>query len=373
MQLAKLKELLHQRAIKLGFDDFKVTAVDSIPEATTNLKAFIANNYHGEMDWLAERVEERASPHKLWQKARSVILVALNYCPEIDPLCNVSKKDIGNISVYARNRDYHSIIKGRLKEIAGILVARGGGDAKVFVDTAPVMEKPLAESAGIGWQGKHTNLVSREMGSWFFLGAIFSSLDLPIDNPETDHCGNCRACLDICPTNAFPSPYKIDARRCISYLTIEHCGPIPHEFRKAIGNRIYGCDDCLAVCPWNKFAEKSSELKLKAREELISPTLVDLLELTDHSFRNLFSGSPIKRIGRARFIRNVLIAVGNSGNKNYCSQVLKLLGDSSSLVRGAAVWVLGELLSKKDLQKLVQQYMPLEEDQMVLEEWELIQ
>ena len=373
MQLAKLKELLHQRAIKLGFDDFKVTAVDSIPEATSNLKAFIANNYHGEMDWLAERVEERSSPHKLWQNARCVILVALNYCPEIDPLCNVSKKDIGNISVYARNRDYHSIIKGRLKEIAGILVARGGGDAKVFVDTAPVMEKPLAESAGIGWQGKHTNLVSREMGSWFFLGAIFSSLDLPIDNPETDHCGNCRACLDICPTNAFPSPYKIDARRCISYLTIEHYGPIPHEFRKAIGNRIYGCDDCLAVCPWNKFAEKSSELKLKAREELIAPTLVDLLELTDHSFRKLFSGSPIKRIGRARFIRNVLIAVGNSGNKNYCSQVLKLLGDSSSLVRGAAVWVLGELLNKRELKKLVHQYMPLEEDQMVIEEWELIQ
>ena len=373
MELGKLKKILHQRASKLGFDDFRVTTVDSIPAVQKNLREFIANNFHGEMEWLANRVEERTSPRKLWTGARSVILVALNYSPEIDPLSNISKKNIGNISVYARNRDYHSIIKGRLKEIAGILVSNGGGDAKVFVDTAPVMEKPLAEAAGVGWQGKHTNLVSRNIGSWFFLGAIFSSLNIPVDAPETDHCGKCRACLDICPTKAFPSPYQIDARRCISYLTIEHHGPIPHEFRKAIGNRIYGCDDCLAVCPWNKFARSSSELKLMARDDLISPPLAELLELTNSEFQTLFSGSAIKRIGRDRFIRNVLIAVGNSGNNSYCQQVLKLLEDSSELVRGAAVWALGELLNKSKISELAPKYLPSEKSQSVLDEWKFVQ
>ena len=373
MELGQLKELLHQRAIKLGFDDFKVTSVDSIPDLKKNLKEFITKSYHGEMEWLASRLDERATPRKLWSDVRSIILVALNYCPDLDPLENISKKNCGNISVYARNRDYHSIIKGRLKEIAGILVANGGGDAKVFVDTAPVMEKPLAEAAGLGWQGKHTNLVSRELGSWFFLGAVFSTLNIPEDNPESDHCGNCRACLDICPTNAFPKPYQIDARRCISYLTIEHKGQIPHEFRKAIGNRIYGCDDCLAVCPWNKFADSAREIKLQAREEMVSPSLSDLLELTDESFRKLFASSPIKRIGKARFLRNVLIAVGNSGNTRYRSRVVQLLNDSSGIVRGAAVWALGELIGKKQIQKLAQQYTSREDDPMVLEEWELAQ
>ncbi len=287
--------------------------------------------------------ERRARPRTLWPAARSVIMLGLNYGPDTDPLETLGKKDRGTISVYARNRDYHDLIKGRLKQVAGRFAAHSGADVKVFVDTAPLMEKPLAAAAGIGWQGKHTNLVSRDFGSWLFLGAILTDLELPADEPETDHCGSCRACLDICPTDAFPAPYRLDARRCISYLTIEHKGPIPKAFREAIGNRIYGCDDCLAVCPWNKYARTTREAKLKAREDLENPALSDLAQLDDAGFRARFSGSPIKRIGRDRFLRNVLIALGNSGDTSAAKLVATHLDDPSNLVRGAAVWALARL------------------------------
>jgi epoxyqueuosine reductase len=267
----------------------------------------------------------------------------MNYGPDRDPLELLSRPDRGAISVYARHRDYHDVIKGRLKEVAQKIAARSGAGVKVFVDTAPVMEKPLAAAAGIGWQGKHTCLVSRDFGAWLFLGSIFTTAELRPDEPAQDRCGSCRACIDICPTNAFPAPYQIDARRCISYLNIELKGPIPHEFRKAIGNRIYGCDDCLAVCPWNKFAREASEAKLAARADLQEPRLIELLGLDDAAFRALFSGSPVKRIGRDRFIRNVLIAAGNSGEAGLVPAVRALLADASPLVRGAAVWALAEL------------------------------
>ncbi|TIM42995.1 tRNA epoxyqueuosine(34) reductase QueG, partial [Mesorhizobium sp.] len=281
------------------------------------------------------------------------------------------KRQRGAISVYAQNRDYHDVMKGRLKEIAGKIVARSGDDVKVFVDTAPVMEKPLAEAAGLGWQGKHTNLVSREHGSWLFLGTIFTTADLAPDTPEDDHCGSCRACLDVCPTDAFPAPYRLDARRCISYLTIENKGPIPHEFREKIGNRIYGCDDCLAVCPWNKFARAASEAKLVARADLREPPLADLLALDDAAFRSLFSGSPVKRIGRDRFVRNVLIAAGNSGEPSLGNAVRALLGDASPLVRGAAVWALSRLVPASEFAKSASAAVKAEGDEAVRREWRL--
>jgi epoxyqueuosine reductase len=295
------------------------------------------------MAWLEANADRRASPRAMWGDVRSVIMFGVNYGPLDDPLAILEQRTHGGISVYARGDDYHDVIKPRLKSLGRWLIDKAGGDIKVFVDTAAVMEKPLAAAAGIGWQGKHTNLVSRQFGSWLFLGAIFTTLELPPDAPEQDHCGHCRACLDICPTSAFPAPYRLDARRCISYLTIEHKGPILRELRSSIGNRIYGCDDCLAVCPWNKFAVAGREMKLAAREELHAPRLADLARLDDAAFRALFAKSPVKRIGRARFIRNVLIAIGNSGDDGLAGEAERLLDDPSPLVRGAAVWALGRL------------------------------
>jgi len=359
--------MIGREARLAGFDAVAVTRPDAIPLAPARLRQFVADSFHGSMEWIAETLERRADPAALWPEVRSVIVLAMNYAPDSDPRALLGQPDCGAISVYARNRDYHDVIKGRLKEIAGRIVARSGGDVKVFVDTAPVMEKPLAEAAGIGWQGKHTNLVSREFGSWLFLGSIFTTTDIPPDPAEEDHCGSCRACLDACPTDAFPTPYRLDARRCISYLTIENKGPIPHEFRAAIGNRIYGCDDCLAVCPWNKFAQEASEAKLIARDDLRAPLLSDLLMLDDAAFRAFFSGSPVKRIGRDRFMRNVLIAAGNSGDPALAARCRELLADPSPLVRGAAVWALSRLVARGELLTLAAGVE--EADASVREEW----
>ncbi|PZN49854.1 MAG: tRNA epoxyqueuosine(34) reductase QueG [Proteobacteria bacterium] len=365
----RLREFIDREARKAGFDLVGVTRPDAIPLAPERLKRFVAQGFHGSMGWMEETMARRADPSTLWPEVRSVIMLAMNYGPDCDPLALMDRTDRGAISVYARNRDYHDVMKGRMKEIAGKIVSRAGGDVKVFVDTAPVMEKPLAEAAGLGWQGKHTNLVSRSHGSWLFLGSIFTTAELEPDSREEDHCGSCRACLDACPTNAFPAPYRLDARRCISYLTIENKGPIPHEFRRAIGNRIYGCDDCLAVCPWNKFARVATEARFFAREELRSPRLADLLTLDDAAFRTLFSGSPIKRIGRDRFIRNVLVAAGNSGESALVEAVRPLLADPSPLVRGAAVWALSQLLPKPEFILLARRSLHQEADETVQQEW----
>jgi epoxyqueuosine reductase len=322
------------------------------------------------MEGMAETRERRGDPRTLWSDVRSVAVFGLNYGPDEDPRGILDRKDRAAISVYARNRDYHDVMKGRLKEIATRFAAKAGADVKVFVDTAPVMEKPLAAAAGLGWQGKHTNLVSREHGSWLFLGSMFTTADLNIDASEADHCGSCRACLDACPTAAFPAPYQIDARRCISYLTIEHKGPIDPEFRPLIGNRIYGCDDCLAACPWNKFANEASEMKLKAREDLKEPSIVFLLTLDDPTFRTFFSGSPVKRIGRDRFIRNVLIAAGNSGDRSLIEQCRALTADASPVVRGMAVWALSRLMEAGEFEAFAAQ-RENESDEEVLNEWRL--
>ena len=365
----KLRALIDREASRAGFDLCAVTSPDAIPKAPERLAQFVADGFHGSMDWIAETLERRASPSVLWPEVRSIVVLAMNYGPDHDPRGILKLRDRAAISVYARNRDYHDVMKGRLKEIAGKIVARAGGDVKVFVDTAPVMEKPLAEAAGLGWQGKHTNLVSRTHGSWLFLGSIFTTAELEPDTRDTDRCGSCRACVDACPTNAFPVPYRLDARRCISYLTIENKGPIPPEFREAMGNRIYGCDDCLAACPWNKFAQTASEAKLAARADLREPKLADLLELDDAGFRAFFSGSPIKRIGRDRFIRNVLIAAGNSGEPGLAGAVRELIADASPLVRGAAVWALSRLVSAEDFAVLAGERLPVEADPQVREEW----
>jgi epoxyqueuosine reductase len=322
------------------------------------------------MEWMAETAERRSNPRALWPDARSVVMLGMNYGPEDDPLAALEHRDRAVVSVYARHRDYHDVIKGRLKTIAQKFAARTGEEVKVFVDTAPVMEKPLAEAAGLGWQGKHTNLVSREFGSWLFLGSIFTTAELAPDTSEADHCGSCRACLDICPTDAFPAPYQLDARRCISYLTIEHKGPIPREFRAPMGNRVYGCDDCLAVCPWNKFASQAREAKLKARDDLREPAIAELLKLGDAAFRDLFSGSPVKRIGRERFIRNVLVAAGNSGEASLVEPCLHLAQDASPLVRGAAAWALSRLLEERAFMILATEILAGETDPEVREEWQ---
>jgi epoxyqueuosine reductase len=348
-----------------------VTAPHAIPNASTRLKTAIGEGHHGTMDWLAETAERRGNPAALWPEARSIIALGMNYGSDADPLATLADRHAGTISVYARNRDYHDLIKGALKRIASTFAARAGAEVKVFVDTAPVMEKPLAEAAGIGWQGKHTNLVSRELGSWLFLGVIFTTAELPQDSPEADHCGSCRACLDVCPTNAFPAPYRLDARRCISYLTIEHKGPIPRELRPPIGNRIYGCDDCLAVCPWNKFAVAGRQAKLQARADLIAPQLAELARLDDAAFRQLFSGSPIKRIGRGRFVRNVLVAIGNSCDPAFAPECRALLDDSDPLVRGAAVWALHRLAPDQAL-SLALMRLALEHDIDVHDEWQAV-
>ncbi|MBY5559734.1 tRNA epoxyqueuosine(34) reductase QueG [Rhizobium leguminosarum] len=365
-----LTEFVRAESAAKGFDLCRITRPDAIPEAKERLGQFIDAGRHGTMDWMAETRDRRGDPRTLWSEVRSVVVFGLNYAPDEDPRAILDKPDKAAISVYARNRDYHDVIKGRLKEIATRFAARAGADVKVFVDTAPVMEKPLAEAAGLGWQGKHTNLVSRVHGSWLFLGTMFTTADLAVDAPEADHCGSCRACLDICPTAAFPAPYQIDARRCISYLTIEHKGPIDADLRVLIGNRIYGCDDCLAACPWNKFASSASEMKLKAREDLKEPSIAFLLTLDDAAFRAFFSGSPVKRIGRDRFIRNVLIAAGNSGDKVLVGPCRLLSDDPSPVVRGMAVWALSRLMEAGEFAAFAARRTD-ERDDDVLNEWRL--
>jgi len=365
-----LKTALAHHARALGFDCVGVTDPGAIADAARHFHAFLDAGAHGEMDWLAASPERRADPRVLWASVRSVIMLGVNYGPDENPLDILERRTSGAISVYAKGDDYHDLIKKQLKALARWLVAASGAEVKVFVDTAAVMEKPLAQAAGLGWLGKHTNLVSREFGSWLFLGAIFTTTELPRDDAEVDHCGSCQACLDICPTAAFPAPYKLDARRCISYLTIENRGPIPHEFRKAIGNRIYGCDDCLAVCPWNKFAQIGREARLAAREELRAPSLGELARLDDRAFRARFTKSPVKRIGRDRFIRNVLIAIGNSNDRALAAEADRLLDDESPLVRGAAVWALSQLIEREEFAARAADAMSAEPDPAVRAEWQ---
>jgi epoxyqueuosine reductase len=337
------KALICDRALGLGFDAVGFCRAELGPEARARLTDFLAAGQHGDMGWLAERTEQRSQPRALWPEARSVIALGLSYAPAGDPLATLARPDRGNISVYARNRDYHDVVKGRLKHLAQFVASRFGSGVKVFVDTAPVMEKPLAARAGIGWQGKHTNLVSRAHGSWLFLGEIYTSLVLEPDAPHADRCGTCTRCLAACPTDAFPAPYRLDATRCIAYLTIEHRGPIPVALRPAMGNRIYGCDDCLAACPWNRFAAATAEVKLQARPELTAPMLADLAGLDDAGFRSLFAGSPIKRIGRNRFVRNVLIAMGNAQDTSLIGPAARLRDDPDPVIAEAAAWAVARL------------------------------
>ena len=359
--------LIRAEALALGFDTCRFTDIDETWPAAGRLTEFVEAGRHGEMGWMADSAERRQHPRAMWSGARSAIVLGVNYGPDHDPLEILSQPTLGAISVYAQGDDYHEVIKARLKALARWLVARFGAELKVFVDTAPLLEKPLAERAGLGWQGKHTNLVSREFGSWLFLGSILTTLELAPDATEPMSCGTCRACLDVCPTNAFPAPFQLDARRCISYLTIELKGPIPREFREALGNRIYGCDDCLAVCPWNKFASTAREQKLAAREALKAPTLADLVRLDDAAFRALFAKSPVKRIGRDRFIRNVLYAIGNSGDAALAADAERLLDDPAAVVRGAAVWAVGRL--RPDIDTLRAVRLSTESDPQVREEW----
>ena len=365
-----LRSLIERECRAAGFDVAGIARVaDLAPDIAERLAAFVADGRHGDMDWFATTAERRRHPQAMWPEARTAILLGLSYAPATDPLAMLEQKNRGAISVYAQGRDYHDVIKPRLKRIAGALQRVSGADVKVFVDTAPLMEKPLAALAGIGWQGKHTNLVSREHGSWLFLGAMLTTADIAPDRPEHDHCGSCQRCLDICPTAAFPAPYQLDARRCISYLTIEHKGPIARELRPLMGNRIYGCDDCLAVCPWNKFAEAGREAQLAARAETDNPPLAELLALDDAAFRKRFAGTPIKRTGRDRFVRNAAIAAGNSGEPSLSARLVPLLEDGSPLVRGAAIWALARLVSHDDLKSHAAKHRSSESDPCVLEEW----
>jgi epoxyqueuosine reductase len=342
--LTGLKAALNTKALEEGFAKMRVCRPDAIPEAAGRLDAFVRAGRHGQMGWMAERMNWRANPAALWPEARSVIMLAEPYTPEVDPLEALEKRDCATISVYAQNRDYHDLVKKRLKRVGRWLLDQAPGEAiKVFVDTAPVMEKPLGQASGLGWQGKHTNLLARGLGNWFFLGSIFTTVDLEPDAPERDHCGNCTACLDICPTGAFPAPFQLDARRCISYLTIEHHGPVEPDLREKMGNRIYGCDDCLAACPWNKFAVAATEMRYAGRPELQSPKLADLAGLDDTAFRAMFSGSPIKRIGRGRFVRNVLYAIGNSGEAALIGAAQALTDDNDPTVADAARWAVERL------------------------------
>lgn len=343
--MQELKDRLVAQAQAEGFDACRICRPWDVPQVPERLAAFLEAGYHGQMHWLAERSHWRGDPAVLWPAARSVIMLGESYTPDHDPLEALTRKEAGTVSVYAQNKDYHDLVKKRLKRLARWLIAQGGGEVKVFVDTAPVPEKPLGEAAGLGWQGKHTNLVSRQLGSWFFIGSVFSTLDLPADAPEQDHCGSCRKCLDICPTDAFPAPYQLDARRCISYLTIEHKGPVAPELRPLMGNRIYGCDDCLAVCPWNKFAVAAREIGYYARPSLTSPPLQELAVLDDTAFRAHFAGSPIKRIGRDRFVRNVLYAIGNAGAPALLQSAQALTDDPAEEVADAARWAVLRLKS----------------------------
>jgi epoxyqueuosine reductase len=364
-----LKVALVEAARAQGFDRIGIVKPDQIAQAGDRLREFLALGRHGTMEWMERRVTWRSDPNALWGQARSIIMLGMNYGPQADPLAGLSHRDQGNISVYARSKDYHDVVKKRLKRIARALHRSQQCEVKVFVDTAPVMEKPLAQAAGLGWQGKHTNLVSPDFGSWLFLGAIFTDMDLPSDEPHDEQCGSCRACLDVCPTNAFPAPFQIDARRCISYLTIEHPGYIAVEFRQPMANRIYGCDDCLAVCPWNKFAQTSSQADLTPREKLAGPALAELAALDDGSFRSYFSGTPIKRTGRDRFVRNVLIAIGNSGDPELLTTAEALLGDASELVRAMAVWAVSKLAAPEEFFRLREVHEGQEGDEQVLNEW----
>jgi epoxyqueuosine reductase len=365
----RIKVALRTRARALGFDAVGFAKPDLPRQIQSAYRQSIAQGRQGDMAWLARAPERRQSPKALWPEAASAIVLGMNYGPEEAPLEVLARRARGAISVYARGRDYHELIKGRLKQLAGWLHGRCGAEVKVFVDTAPILEKPLAQAAGIGWQGKHSNLVSRTLGSWLFLGEILTDLKLEPDPPEVDHCGSCRACLEVCPTAAFPAPYQLDARRCISYLTIEHQGHIASEFRRVIGNRIYGCDDCLAVCPWNKFARVASEVKLKARDDLRAPALAELARLDETAFRQRFAGSPIKRAGRDRFVRNVLIAIGNSGEPALARVVEERLGDPSPLVRAMAVWALAQL-APAAVAGLAARHAAHEADADVLAEWQ---
>jgi epoxyqueuosine reductase len=364
------RDWIRARALAEGFDVVRFARAEAAPDAHAALSEFLAAGSHGTMDWLARDPERRADPVVLWPEAKSIVLLGANYGPDHDPREDTAQKDRGAISVYARGDDYHDVMKKKLRRIASELAQTQACDVKLFVDTAPVMEKPLAQRGGIGWQGKHTNLVSRDFGSWLFLGSIFTTLELAADEAESDHCGQCRRCLDACPTNAFPAPYRLDAARCISYLSIEHKGHIPLEFRAAMGNRIYGCDDCLAVCPWNKFAQVSREAKFQARAELVSPRLADLARLDDAGFRAMFRASPIKRIGRDRFVRNVLIAIGNSGDAALVADAEALLGDASPLVRAMAVWALSRLLDRDAFAVLARSRRAAEDDANVRAEWD---
>jgi len=367
--VSQLKDQICARATEAGFDVIRFTTPGAIPAAGEKLMAFLTLGRHGDMQWMETTAQRRRDPASLWREARSVIVLGLNYAPERDPMEALKLKSNGVISVYARGKDYHGLIKKKLKRVAGWLHRERDCEVKVFVDTAPVMEKPLAQSSGAGWQGKHTNLVSREFGSWLFLGSIFTTQFIAPDVPERDHCGVCRACLDICPTNAFPAPYELDARRCISYLTIEHRGHIEEELRTAIGNRIFGCDDCLAVCPWNKFAQRSQEARLAARAETDNPPLSDMLLLDDAAFRERFAGTPVKRTGRDRFIRNVLIAAGNSRDASLLVRVEALLRDPSALVRAMAVWACARLMDEARFNALRDDHESYEHDAQVHAEW----
>ncbi|CAM5773047.1 epoxyqueuosine reductase [Labrys miyagiensis] len=365
--MTSLKSQLLAHAEAEGFDVVRVTTPDAIPSAPARLRAFLDRGFHGEMGWMNDRSDQRGDPRMLWPDVRSIVMLGLNYGPVGDPMAGLADPATALISVYAQGDDYHDVVKKKLKSLGRWWGELTGLPLKVFVDTAPVMEKPLAAAAGLGWQGKHTNLVSRTFGSWLFLGSIFTAAEIEADEPERDHCGSCRACLDSCPTAAFPAPYRLDARRCISYLTIENKGPIPEEFREAIGNRIYGCDDCLAACPWNKFAVAAREQKLMAREALRQPKLAELARLDDAAFRAHFAKNPVKRIGRDRFIRNVLIAIGNSGDAGLGIEAEALLNDRSALVRAMAVWALSRLAPQRLTARLDDR--DREDDEEVRGEW----
>lgn len=364
-----LKEAIRARALQEGFDVAGFAYADAPAGARQNLLDFLARGLHGDMNWMQRTAERRANPKALWPEARSIVAVGANYAPAADPLYRLARTERGVVSVYAQGTDYHDVLKRRLKRLAGWIAQSFGAEVKIFVDTAPVMEKPLAQVAGLGWQGKHTNLVSREFGSWLFLGSVFTTLELPPDEAAGDACGSCSRCLDICPTRAFTAPYRIDATRCISYLTIEHKGHIPRDLRQLMGNRIYGCDDCLAVCPWNKFAVAARGTAFHPRIELTVPLLRELVQLDDASFREFFRGSPVKRIGRDRFIRNVLIGIGNSHDRALVSVVQPRLADASPLVRAMAIWALSRLLPPAEFAQLAAQHAAAEPDSSVAEEW----
>jgi epoxyqueuosine reductase len=363
------RETIRAFALAEGFDVARFAKAASPGQSAERLRDYLDRGRHGDMGWMQSNAERRADPLALWPEAKSVLVLGLNYGPSHDPLAILSERERGAISVYAQGDDYHEVMKKKLRRVAEFIARTFSIDVKLFVDTAPVMEKPIAEAAGLGWQGKHTNLVSREFGSWLFLGSVFTTLDLAPDEGEEDHCGQCQRCLDVCPTDAFPAPYQLDARRCISYLTIEHKGHIAREFREAIGNRIYGCDDCLAVCPWNKFASASREMRLAARSELERPRLADLAELDDPGFRELFRASPVKRIGRDRFMRNVLIAIGNSNDAALAEVARDMLDDASALVRAMAVWALSRLISPQDFAAVRAARAERETDDAVRDEW----